>query len=142
MRLLARGGSGVLLQPGDVTGRWATWTKCPSWTRCRNFLHDIRNDHETRLPNPRGRSQFAPSVLADGTVIYGESRNINTCGSRLRLFEEPRPGERRRISTLGDGFSISTTSSRRRSSSRIAVYYDRVRCDLTPADIYRVVTSG
>ena len=142
IRRLARVGGSAYLQPGDVSGRWATWTQCKGFGNCRIIRYNARTGNYTRLPNPAGRSQFASSVLPNGTVFYGESGNISTCRSRLRLFKDPRSSGRRHVETLPDGTSISTTSVKRLTSSRVAVYYDQQRCDRPIANIYREGVAG
>ncbi|MDP9405311.1 MAG: hypothetical protein M3O86_01745 [Actinomycetota bacterium] len=90
LQRLDHGGDGTLLQPGDVSGKWVTWTRCRSPKRCRTLRYDVRSNDVTKLPNPRRRSQFGASVLPGGTEFYGESRNIATCGSRLAAIQEAR----------------------------------------------------
>lgn len=142
IRRLARVEAGDYLSPGDMSGRWATWTRCNGFSNCRIFRYNATSQRSTRLPNPRGRSQFAPSVLPNGTVFYGESANITRCDSLLHLFKDSMSASRRRFKTLAAGMSISATSVARVSSSRVAVYYDQTRCDRPVADIYREGVGG
>jgi hypothetical protein len=137
VRRLARVSYPGYLQPGDLTGRWATWARCTSFSRCRVVRLNLRTRNRVTLANPRNRSQFAPSVLADGTVVYGESGNIATCDSRLRLFVKPRAADRRRFGVLPAGTSISATSVKRVGPAKAAVFYDQQRCDAPRANIYR-----
>lgn len=142
-RLLARSGGSGYLQPSDVTGRFATWTRCwDDFSRCRNYRYNSRTANATPLRNPHGRHQFAASVLGNGTVYFAESGYIHGCGSPLRVYRQKLSGDRRRLTTLADGTSIGATSVRRVSSSRVAVTYDRQRCDRPVADIYRIRVRG
>lgn len=140
-RRLASATGGTLLQPEDVTGRYATFTRCVSFKHCRVVRYDIRTKRSTVLPNPNDRSQFGSSVLADGTVFYGESGNIATCRSRLRLFRQPMSGSRQRLETLGEGLSIATTSPQPLAGGRVALHYDPARCDGLRADIHRAIVA-
>lgn len=138
VRRLASVSSGGYLQPDDVTGAWATWTRCSGFRNCRVVRLNLRNGERQFLPNPYARSQFASSVLRDGTVFHAESSNIATCNSRLRIFKKPVSKSRTRVQTLASGWSISVTSLRRVTSRSVDVFYDAVRCDSPRADIYRV----
>lgn len=137
VRRLARVGSNGYLQPGDVSGRWVTWTTCAGFRNCSITRYNLRTGTRTKLANPLDRSQFAPSVLANGTVFYGESGNNATCATRLRIYKAPLAGGRTRLTTLPSGTSIATTSVRRVSSSAADVLYDQMRCDTGASDIYR-----
>ena len=138
VRRLARVGSGGYLAPGDVTGRWATWTRCPGYRSCRVVRQNLRTGNRLVVPNPRDQSHFAPSVLGNGTVVYAESGSLVTCGTRARLFVKPRSGERRRFETLPAGTSTGTTAVRRVSSSRVHVFWDQMPCaDFDVSNIYR-----
>ena len=142
VRRLARVRSGGYLAPGDVSGRWATWTRCSGFRNCSILRENLKTKGRVRLPNPRGLSQFASSVLRNGTVFYGESRNNATCDSTLRIYRKPAAGNRTHVATLTSGTSISATSAARVSASRVAVYYDQQRCDSPRANIYRVSVPG
>ena len=142
IRRLAQVGDSGYLQPGDVSGRWAVWTRCADFRSCRTIRYNSRSGSSRTLANPRDRSQFGASVLRNGTVFYAESRNISSCGSKLRLFKKTLAGARRNFQTLPVGVSVGVTSTKRVSSSRVAVYYDPQRCDRPKADIYRVRVAG
>lgn len=142
VRRLARVDSSGYLQPGDISGRWVTWTRCAGFRNCRVVRYNIRSGNRVVLGNPQRRSQFASSVLRNGTVFYGESNNYATCNSTLRIFKKPRSAERRRLTTLPSDTSISVTSVRRLTSSRVAVFYDQGRCDAPRSDIYRIRVAG
>lgn len=142
VRRLARVNSSGYLQPGDISGRWVTWTRCAGFRNCRVVRYNIASGSRVVLSNPMRRSQFSSSVLRNGTVFYGESGNFNTCNTTLRIFKKPRSSERRRLTTLPSGTSIAYTSVRRLTSSRVAVFYDQIRCDAPRANIYRIRVSG
>lgn len=138
VRRLARVGSSGYLQPGDVSGRWATWTRCRGFRNCSVIRLNVRNGNRKVLGNPKSRSQFASSVLRNGKVFYGESRNYATCGSALRLYKAPRSGPRSHLETLPSGTSIAMTSVKRVSSSAAHVYFDQSRCSTGAFNIYRI----
>lgn len=142
VRRLASVDSPAYLQPGDISGRWVTWTRCTGFRNCRVIRYNIASGNRVVLSNPRNPSQFGASVLRNGTVYYGESANYNTCSSPLRIFAKPRSGERRRLTTLPSETSIGVTSVRRLSSSRVAVFYDQHRCDAPRSNIYRIRVVG
>ena len=138
VRRVARVDSGIFLEPGDLSGRWVTWTRCAGFRNCSIIRLNVRTGNRKVLGNPRDRSQFGASVLPSGQVFYGESRNYDTCASALRLFKARRQGGRAHLDTLPSGTSIGGTSVRRVSSSRVHVYYDRYRCSTGAWDIYRI----
>jgi hypothetical protein len=138
VRRLARVDSGVFLEPGDLSGRWATWTRCNGFRNCSVTRLNVRTGNSKVMGNPRNRSQFGASVLPNGVVFYGESSNYDTCASRLRLFKVRRGGGRVHLDTLPDGLSIGGTSVRRVSSSAVHLYHDRYRCSTGAWDIYRM----
>jgi hypothetical protein len=138
VRRLVRVASGGFLEPGDISGRWVTWTRCAGFRNCSVTRLNLRTGNRTVLGNPRDRSQFGASVLPNGLVFYGESSNYDTCASRLHLFKARRQGGRVHLDTLPRGTSIGGTSVRRVSSSAAHVYYDRYRCSTGGWDIYRI----
>ncbi len=143
LRRLARGSSTTYLQPGDVTGRFATYTRCRNdFAGCRDYRYNSRTGNTQALRNPLGRHQFASSVTANGAVYFAESRHIQRCNSRLKIWRQSASGNRKRLTTLAEGTSIGTTSVRRLSRSRVAVYYDRSYCSRFVSDIYRIRVRG
>lgn len=142
VRRLARVGSSGYLQPGDVSGDWATWFRCAGFRNCSVIRRNLRTGRQQVLGNPRDRSQFGSSVMPNGTVFYGEAGNYATCSTRLKIFKAPRGSARARVTTLPSGTSISMTSWRRASASAVSVYYDQSRCDNGASNIYRVRTAG
>lgn len=142
IRRLARVGSNGYLQPGDVSGRWVTWTTCAGFRNCSIVRYNLRTGNRKVLGNPQDRSQFASSVLNNGTVFYGESGNNATCATRLRIYKAPLGSRRSRITTLPAGTSIAMTSVKRVSSTSVDVFYDQAYCDTGASDIYRNRVRG
>src|SRR4051794_1127583 len=71
----------VGLEPGQVSGDFATWTLCfPSG--CNVYLHTISTDTTVQLPD-RG-IEYGPSASSDGTVFFG--RSGYRCGSHASLL--------------------------------------------------------
>ncbi len=133
-------GSDAYVQGGGLAGNYVAWTRCRLLTRCRTWLYDIGNETKRILPNPLGKSQFAASVTADGTVYYAESSTIN-CGTRkvVRFWRQPLVGARELIGSLPRGRDPAMTSPVVMGDGSIELYFDRYICRTGASDIYKFV---
>jgi hypothetical protein len=63
----------AVLEPGQVNGNYAVWTKCVSQSECIVFRYSLAEGTKTGLEAPRGRLHYGASVTAAGTVYLGRS---------------------------------------------------------------------
>jgi hypothetical protein len=132
-------GDRYYLQNGGLAGNYAVWTRCWTWNRCATFRYDIAAQTKRRLPKPRTRSQFAASVIADGTTFYAESSTI-LCTSRkvVRFYRQPLTGPRELIGTLARGKDTAKISPVLLAGGRVRLLFDRYRrCRTGLSDIYQ-----
>ena len=125
-----------LVQPGNVAGHFATWIDCPSFRKCRVIRLNIRSGKRTRMPNPKSRSQYAPSVTPDGAVFFVESQNIATCNSPVKMFRKPPSADRKKLLNLPDGTDTAILDAVGKKGKSIV--YDLVNCNTRSGDIYRL----
>jgi Tol biopolymer transport system component len=125
-------------QPGDVSGNFVAWTKCPRFSRCQTYVYDIAAGTTIAVPNPLGRSQYAASVTADGTVYFVESTNID-CGRGVRLWRYPLGGAREPLLGFRRGRDVAVTSPVDNPDGTTTVFFDRFVCRTGAADIYRLI---
>ena len=138
-RLLAKGDGGShWAQPGTVNGHFATYVKCRRLTRCNVVRYNIRTRNRTRVPNPKGRAQFAASITRRGTVFFAESSNL-TCGHFVGIWRYPRGGPRKRLYLFPDGQDTSATAPVARRNGSKTIFFDRFRCRTSSGDIYKLV---
>ena len=71
----------AFLAPGQISGNYAVWHKCPAKGPCDVFRHEISTGTTDQLPNPNDRYLRAASVGPGGT---GEP-----CGSRTYFLAAP-----------------------------------------------------
>jgi hypothetical protein len=68
------------LEPGQVNGNWATYTRCTPV--CNVIRYDITSQTKKKLSKPattKPRYQYGSSVAADGTVYL--ARSSRGCGT-------------------------------------------------------------
>jgi hypothetical protein len=131
--------SDAYVQVGGLAGNFAVWTRCPRLSRCQTWRYDITNQTKTRLTNPYRRSQFAASVLADGTTYYAESNTILCRRDKVvRFFRQPLVGPRVRLAVLGRGKDTAVTSPVALTAGGIDVFFDRFTSGCRRADIYKL----
>ena len=129
------------LQPDQVNGDWATYTKCAP--NCNVFLYQISTQATTRLPKPvtdRPRQQYAGVVSPDGAVYL--VRSGPRCGERVRIV---RYDAARADGTYGtivaglpSGRDIAFAFLREQFGGARDVLYDRVNCSTGRFDVYKV----
>ena len=133
-------GGNAYVQSGGLAGNYVAWTRCRVLTRCRTWLYDIGLGAKRVLPNPLGKSQFAVSVTADGTVYYAESNTID-CGTRkvVRFWRQPLVGARELLGALPRGRDPAQTSPVVLGDGSIELFFDRYICRTGASDIYKFV---
>jgi hypothetical protein len=132
---------GAELEPGQVNGNFAVWTKCVSGTECIVFRYGLAQGTKTGFEAPPGRLHYGASVTAAGTVYLG--RSGRGCGNRVELWRYPLDDQPSLLVRFRRGqdfrFSYAVTLPPQRETAVNEVYYDRVRCARTSWDIYKVL---
>jgi hypothetical protein len=131
------------LQTGGVAGNYAVWTRCKRWAHCATFRYKIDTRTVKRVPNPNSRSQYAASVTDDGTVYFGESRNI-FCGRNLGIWRWRGPtAPRERLHSIPSRRDIAVTNPLvSADGTSVDVYYDYFNCDTGRANIFRITVPS
>ena len=96
----------TFLEPGQVNGDYAVWSRCTRGSKCDVILYNIADGVKTRIPNP-GAFQYAPSVSPDGTVTF--ARSASGCGKRVRLLSSPLDGPATVLWQIPSGGDVGTT---------------------------------
>jgi hypothetical protein len=137
-RLMVKGNGGSRwAQPGTVSGHYATYVKCRRLTLCNVFRYNIRTGKRTKVPNPKGRAQFAASVTRGGTVFFAESSNI-TCGHFVGIWSYPRGGPRTRLYLFPDGQDTGATAPVLNGDGSRTIFFDRLKCRTGGFDILKI----
>jgi hypothetical protein len=112
----------AFLAPGQVSGDWVVWYRCPNATECNVVRYHIPTAGREVLPNPGGR-QHAASVDRDGTVYY--ARAGNDCGRRVRIMRRELDGAAEELWRLPNGDDITSVHAqiRRRGTTLLFDHY-------------------
>ena len=131
----------VSIQPDQVNGNWATYTRCAHV--CNVIRYDITLETKTTLPRPAGassRHQYSSSVTSAGTVYFARSRT--GCGRSVRIVRLYGPGDPptgTEIVHLPRGRELYTFSYvRENADGSVDFFYDRYNCSKGRTDIYKV----
>ncbi len=125
------------LEPGDLNGDFATFTKCAK--RCTAYRYQLSTRKTTSLKPPKGASDYASAVLADGTLYFVRSRA--GCGKGVQVMRldagktTPLP-----VAKVPAGRDVQKLDATQIAGTRI-VTYERYSCNfrVTRRDIIRVV---
>ena len=114
------------LAPGQVSGDWAVWSKCPQRDRCDVIRYHIPDGTKVTIPNSGGR-QYAPSVASDGTVFF--ARANARCGGSVKLVRRPPAGNETVLWRISSGDDIGTTRTFVDPNGVTTVLFDQFDCD-------------
>lgn len=115
----------AFLEPGQVNGRWAVWSRCDAAGDCNVWLYDIERGRKTMVPNP-GASQRAPSVSPEGTVYF--VRSGRKCRSSTKVMRKARAGETKLIVRIPGGRTVNDTYAFAATLGLSRVFYDHQAC--------------
>lgn len=125
------------LEPGDLNGDYATYTLCTKG--CRAYRYQLSTRKKISLRPPRGSSDYASAVLADGTVYFVRSRA--GCGKGVQIMRlDPGAAKPVRVAHVAAGRDVQKLDATAYAGARI-VLYERYSCNfrVTRRDIVRVV---
>jgi hypothetical protein len=132
-------GDNAYVQVGGLAGNYASWIRCRRLRHCNTWLYDIGADTKVRIPNPLDRSQFAASVVADGTVYYAESRTILCSSTKVvRFYRQPLAASRELLARLRRGKDTAVTSPVAQGDASVEVFFDRFNRTCARSDIYKI----
>jgi hypothetical protein len=128
-RLASTSGSRWSLDPSQVNGGYAVWSKSEihkhTLVGCNVFLYDIANQTTTKIDNPNAKCQYSPAVDPAGTVYF--ARSGWGCGKNTVLRQLPLAGSVSTIVNLPDGHDITSLYAVD-DAGTTNVYYDPYRC--------------
>ena len=129
------------LQPDQVNGDWATFTKCAPG--CNVFRHQISTNTTMKMPKPttnRPRQQYAGGVAPDGDVYL--VRSGPSCGERVRIVRyDPDSGDGTFgtiVAALPADRDIAFSFLHEQAGGAREFLYDRVNCNRGKFDIFKV----
>lgn len=122
-----------LIEPGQVSGNYASWMRCN--LTCQVRLYDITTGITTTVPVPRGQYQFGAAVTADGTLYYGQGR-LSRCGRGVVLRKLPLGGSPTTLIAFKRGIDFSSTYAFQ-TLTGTNLYYTKIHCNTGNTDIYR-----
>jgi hypothetical protein len=125
------------LEPGDLNGDFATFTKCAK--RCTAYRYRLSTRKTTSLKPPRGASDYASAVLADGTLYFVRSKA--GCGKGVQVMRlDPGKTTPVLVAKVRAGRDVQKLDATQIAGTRIVVY-ERYSCNfrVTRRDIIRVV---
>ena len=135
--LITANGRATGLEPGDLNGDFATYTRCTK--RCRVFRYQLSTRKPFSLRPPSGTSDYASAVLADGTLYFVRSRA--GCGTGVSIMRlEPGKTTPVKVAGVATGHDVQKLDATLYAGTRIVVY-ERYACNFrsTRRDLVRVV---
>lgn len=127
------------LQPGQVNGDYAVWSRCVSSSECSVVEYRISDGSETMVPN-HGRRDHAPSVTPDGIVYF--ARSGGNCGNGTRISRFVPGGDVTSLWRLPNGDDVGTTRVDDEPEGT-TVLYDHFACgSAVESDVWQFVEQG
>ena len=131
------------LEPGQVNGTYAVWTRCRSVPHfdCDVFRYDIAAQTKTQMP-PTGQVLYGPSVTPSGTTYY--SRGNRGCGAGSELAKTTLDGATEVLHLFPGAQDIGVTYAVlipvRPPGELVTtrIYFERVTCSGARWDIYSI----
>jgi len=122
----------------QVSGDFAVFSRYIDHRRrpCDVFLHDIAQDTTKKIPNPKSKCQYAPSVDPTGTVYF--VRSGFGCAKNVKLRQFPLGGPMSTLMPLADNLDLQQTYAVDNGDGTTDVYFDPSDCDSHGRDIQKV----
>jgi hypothetical protein len=118
-------GKDAFLAPGQVSGDWVVWYRCPADSSCNVIRYQISTGESEIIANPHEAQQHSPSVGTGGTVYYARGRG--RCGNRVTLMRQPLEGEAEELWRLPNGDDIGRTHAQMRPRGT-TILFDHFSC--------------
>lgn len=119
------------LLPGQVSGDYVVYEKYAydsdgRITSGEVFRYDIPTETTAKVPNPRSRWQYSPSVNPAGTVYYG--RSGFACGRNVTIRKYPVGGPAETLASIPRGTDFYSSYAVDNGDGTTDVYFDAARC--------------
>jgi hypothetical protein len=134
IRLLAHASPPGSVDPGQVSGDWATWDRCSS--RCNVFRYRISTRGLAKVPNPLLRFQLDPAVDSAGNVFY--NRSGRRCGRGVHVMELLRGGTPRTLLALKTTNDTGAMYLNETGTAGEHLLFGKFHCSTQSWDIYRI----
>lgn len=134
IRLLAHASPPGSVDPGQVSGDWATWDRCSS--RCNVLRYRISTRSVAKVPNPLARFQLDPAVDSAGNVFY--NRSGRRCGRGARIMELPRGGSPRSLLALKTTNDTGAMYVNETGSAGAHLLFNKYHCSTQNWDVFRI----
>jgi Tol biopolymer transport system component len=128
-------------EPGQVNGDWASWDTYTVRSGASTVrLYQISTSTTTVPRVPRGKAQYASSVLADGTLFFVRA-DRGVCGRHVQLMERS-GGTNTVLAQLPAGYDVFRTAAVSEGGGEsTSLYFDRVSCSSGRIHIYKLNVS-
>lgn len=134
--LLANAPSGGIVQAGQVSGDYATYTVCPRSNRCSVFRYRISDQQRLRAPD-QDRAAYDPSVTNAGIMFYALG-SPRYCGYKTKLMRWDGGGAATTVVRFDNGIELGPSSAHVEPDSDEIVHFTRIACRGFNTDIYKV----
>jgi len=113
---------------GELRGDWADWNIGSHHRTVWNiYRHQISTGHTQRVPRPRGKVDYAPSIADDGTAYFVRS-NVG-CGKKPHLMSYSAAGNLADLGRFTRGYDVSDTFvSSTAADGSYDVFFDIAKC--------------
>jgi hypothetical protein len=116
-----------------LTGNWVTYAIC-NRTGCHAFRYDIAGDSTTKIPNPLGKRDTAPSPNIAGNVYFERCRY--RCGAHASLMKWTGSGDPTAFYSFPSGTDAAQTSVYDDGGGNVVLYVDFRTYSTGNMDIY------
>jgi len=136
--------SRAYVEPGQVNGNYAVWTRCSPSSDCDVFRYDIATRKKARMPRT-GQVLSGPSVAVSGTTYYGRTSH-GGCGAGAELVKTSVDGATVVLYSFPEtqdvGHTYAVVSPVRPPVQTPRIYFERVTCSGQRYDIYSIDDIG
>jgi len=129
----------AFLEPGQMSGNWATWTRVGGHGGARVKVYDIANASTATIPLSVGTVQFGAAATPSGAIYYGEEDTLQ-CGSNAELLKWVPGSPPTSLVRLNRGVDFALTYAAPLVGSD-DVYFAKGRCTSSNVDIFKVNVS-
>jgi hypothetical protein len=140
VELKQHGRRGVILDPGQVDGTWASYSVFSKRSRTGNvFRYDIAGVTTEKIPRPDNRAQYSSSIAPNGTLFYVRAKI--GCGKHVVIRENVPGGADTALVSLPAGYDVFHTFVVDEGAGEYTLYYDQASCTGNRSNIYKIPVS-